>query len=551
MKRTIYLMLMFFCIISGNAQDQVKPRIYVNPITYSSGSNITQAECLSASNNYLMGISKAKHVSITRGREKISTQTAEGKGYDYLLNANVNSVTVEKNDLFKNKDSESYFGKCVVSHNLVSVKTGKVLYSGEITGNSTNAIANVARFESTTQLNNEALAMIDDVLPIYATQINIEEVKKDRVETVIINLGSEEGARKGMMFVIQQTKGSEIKDLATARLEQILGKNSSRLNVFSKKGGEKIVLDAMNNADESTVISARSRALNSMAAWGKDVLKNFGMTNEDKGDSYPSDINRAKKLKVALNNVYYGIQISNDASDAFAKAVSESFTDCSTIEAGKSDAKTFEAAAAEGWDALIDVTVLDARSERSGEIQTKDGTKPMYKGTVTMSLYAINVATQAGINLRNITETNTAETPDQAITGAFERVAKPARKFFEDVFPVESRLETVVKFNKKGDEAKEASLSIGSDLGVQKNMKFDIFKQSLSIGEDSREAIGHGEVKSNPEQGTSLLIIQDGGKEIAKILQGDDPDVGIVVVSRGHIDKVGNVLKGIGLGGIF
>ena len=82
-------------------------------------------------------------------------------------------------------------------------------------------------------------------------------------------------------------------------------------------------------------------------------------------------------------------------------------------------------------------------------------------------------------------------------------------------------------------------------------MKFDIFKQNLTIGEDSREMIGHGEVKKDPEQGSSIFVIQDGGKEIATILQGDDPDIGIVVVSRGHIDKVGGVLKGIGLGGIF
>ena len=124
-------------------------------------------------------------------------------------------------------------------------------------------------------------------------------------------------------------------------------------------------------------------------------------------------------------------------------------------------------------------------------------------------------------------------------------------KFFEDVFPVESKLETVTKFNKKGNDAKEASLSIGSNLGVKKNMKFDIYKQNLSVGEDSRENIGHGEIKKDPEQDSSILVIQDGGKEIATILQGDDPNVGIVVVSRGHIDKVGNVFKRFGLGGLF
>ena len=551
MKKTVLCMLMLLCSILGNAQSQAKPRIYVNPITYSEGSNITQAECLSASNNYLMGISKAKHVSITRGHDKINAKTAAQKGYDYLLDVNVNSITTKKDELFSKKDSEKYIGECVVGHQLISTKTGKALVSGEIKGSCSNSLENVARFESTTNLNNDALAMIDDALPIVATQINIEEADDNKVKTAIINLGSEAGARKGMMFVVQQKKGSETTDLATARLEQILGSNSSRLNIYSKKGGEKKVLEALNNADETTVITVRSRALNSLAAWGKDVLTSFGMKQEDKGDAFPSNINRTAKPKVALYHIYNASQLSNEASEAFSKAVAESFTDCSTIETGQSNAGTIEEAAAQGWDALIDVTITDASSKRGEDIKTKDGTKPVYKGSVTMSLYAINVATQAGINLRNITESSTGDTPEQAIANAFKRVAKPARKFYEDVFPVESRLETVTKFNKKGDEAKEASLSIGSNLGVKKNTKFDIFKQNLSIGEDSREEIGHGEVKSDPEQGTSILVIQKGGKEIATILQSGDPDVGIIVVSRGHVDKVGAIAKGLGFGGIF
>ena len=541
-------MMVLLCTISGIAQSQVKPRIYVNPITYSTGSGITQAECLSASNNYLMGISKAKHVSITRGREKISVQTAEQKGFDYLLNVNVNSITSEKDALLSTKESDRYSGTCIVEHHLISVKTGKELVSDKITGTSSNTIERAARFQSTTGLNNDALAMIDDALPIIATQINIEEAKKDRVETVIINLGSEAGARKGMMFVIQETKGSETTVLATARLEQILGNNSSRLNVFSKKGGEKKVLEAMNNADENTVITARSRSLKSMAAWGKDVLQSLAVTQEEKGDAYPSDINRTRKPKVALNHVIIGTNLSSEADDAFSKTVDKSFTDCSTIEAGHTNAKTIEEAAAEGWDALVEVTVTDASSKRGEDIKTKNGTTPVYKASVTMSLYAINVATQAGINLRNITATSSSETADQAIANAFKNVAEPVRKFFDDVFPVESRLETVTKFNKKGDDAKEASLSIGSTMGVQKNMKFDIFKQNLLIGEDSREEIGHGEVKNAPEKETSILDIQSGGEEIAKILQSGDPDVGIIVVSRGHIDKVGSILDKVGLG---
>jgi len=542
---------MLLGIVAVNAQNQAKPKIYVNPITYSDGSNITQAECLSASNNYLMGISKAKHVSITCGHERLNTQAAAQKGYNYLLEANVNAITTKKSEIFSTKNEEQFTGECVVGHKLIAVATGKELVSSEITGNSTNTVESVARFESTTGLHNDALAMIDDALPIIATQINVEEADDNKVKTAIINLGSEAGARKGMMFVIQQTQGSQTTDLATARIEQILGKTSSRLNIYSRKGGERKVLDALNNADENTVITARSRALNSMAAWGKDVLTSFGMGKEDKGDSYPSDINRTKKPKVAINHIYSVSDLSSEASDALAKALAESFTACSTIETGQTNAKTMEEAAAEGWDALVDVTVTDVRATRGEDVKTKDGSEPVYNGSVNISLYAIQVATQAGINLRNIAETSTGKTESEAIANAFKRIEKPARKFFDDVFPVESRLETVTKFNKKGDEAKEASLSIGAAMGVKKNTKFDIFKQTLSVGEDSREAIGHGEVKKDPEQGTSILVIQDGGEEIATILQSGDPDVGIIVVSRGHVNKLGNIAKGLGLGGIF
>ena len=551
MKKTFLFLLMLVCSINVNSQSPVKPKIYLNPITYSSGSGISQSEWISASNNYLMGISKAKHVSITRGHDKIDAKAAAQKGFDYLLDVNINSITVEKSELLSSDDSKSYVGKCSVEHKLFSAKTGKVVVSEEITGSCVNSTEKSARFESTTLLNNDALAMIDDALPIIANQINVEEADDDKVETVIINLGSEAGARKGMMFAIQQISGSGTTDIATARLEQILGGNSRRLNIYTKKGGEKNVLNALNNADENTVIVARSRALKKMAAMGKDMLKSFGFTTEDKGDSYPSDINRKSKPKVAINHLVGGSDLSSESAEALKSAISESFTECSTINPGETGAKTIDAAAAEGWDALIDITITDVSTKRGKDVKTASGTKPVYIGSVTMSLYAINVATQAGINLRNIEETSTGNTPEQAIANTFKRIAKPARKFFDDVFPVESRLEAVTKFNKRGDEAKEASLSIGSAIGVEKNMKFDIFKQNLTVGEDSREVIGHGEVKTAPEQGSSIMVIQEGGKQIASILQSGDPDVGIIVVSRGHINKVGAIAKGLGLGGIF
>ena len=544
-------MLMLVCVMCVKSQNQVKPKIYLNPITYSSGSGISQSEWLSASNNYLMGISKAKHVSITRGHNKIDAKAAAQKGFDYVLDVNIKSITVEKSDLLSGENSKSYIGECVAEHILTSVKSGKPLVVEEIKGRCAKSTEKGARFESTTLLNNDALAMIDDALPIIANQINIEEADNDKVETVIINLGSEAGARKGMMFAILQVSGSDTTDLATARLEQILGGNSSRLNVYSKKGGEKNVLNALNSADENTVIIVKSRALKKMAAMGKDMLKSFGFTTEDKGDSYPSDINRTSKPKVAINHLLGGSDLSRESAEALKSAISESFTECSTINPGETGAKTIDAAAAEGWDALIDITITDVSTKRGKDVKTASGTKPVYIGSVTMSLYAINVATQAGINLRNIEETSTGNTPEQAIANTFKRIAKPARKFFDDVFPVESRLVTVTKFNKKGDEAKEASLSIGSVIGVEKNMKFDIFKQNLSVGEDSREVIGHGEVKSEPEQESSIMVIQEGGKQIATILQSGDPNVGIVVVSRGHINKLGAVAKGLGLGGLF
>lgn len=552
MKEFVVFIVVLLCTLSGNAQHYEKPRIYVNPITYSSGSNITQAECLSVRNNYFMGLSKAKHVSIIRGQEKYTTQMAKQKGFDYLLIINVNSISTKKDELFSTKDESRYSGTCVVGHKLISTKTGKSIIIDEITGKSSNAVEDMARFESTTSLNDDALAMIDDALPIVATQINIEEVDDDKIKTAIINLGSEAGARKGMMFIIQQTKGNETTELATARLEQVLANNLSRINIYSKKGGEKKLLDLMNNADESTIITAKSRSLNSMAAWGKNILTSLGVKQEEKGDSYPSDINRKEKPKVALYHIYCSSLLSDAVKNTFYKTISESFTSCSTIKTGQTNAKSIEEAAEEGWDALIDVTITNASSKRGKDVKTADGTKPVYNGSVTISLYAIDVATQAGINLRNITEVASGETSDQAIASAFKQVAKPAKKYFEDVFPVEGKIESVTKSNKQGNDAKEASLSIGSIMGVQKNMKFDIFKQNLLIGEDSREKIGYGEVKKTPEDGASILVIQSGGKQVASIIQSDDPDVGIIVVSRGHVDKFGSILKGlVGLGKLF
>lgn len=552
MKKTILSMLMLFCVVYGNSQTPTKTKIYFNPITYTNGSNVSQAECYSAKTNFLMGISKAKQVSITPGSKKIDLKAAAQRGFNFILNANVKSITVEEDKLFSKSDSKNYSGKCILEYTLISVKTGKTVLNGEISGVSSDENESVARFESTTKLNNDALSVIDSAFPLVATQVNIEEADDNQVKTVIVNVGSDAGARKDMMFIIQKTIDNKTTDLATARLEQILGKNSSRLKVYSKKGGDIMLLNAMNNADEYTHITAKSRALNDLAAIGKDMLKDFGITQEDKGDSYPSDINRTNKLKVALYNMVSIAQLPDGAKKALTSAFSEGMSDCSTIVSGSTNAQTIEDAAAEGWNGLIDVTITNASYKRGPDVKTKDGTKESYRGYVSLSIYAINAATLTGINLRNISENASGNTPEEAITKAFKSIRQPVKKFFEDVFPVVARLETVTKFNKKGTEAKEAALSIGTALGVEKNTKFDIFKQNLSVGEDSREKIGHGEIKKDPEQASSILVIQSGEKEIAKILQSGDPDVGIIVVSRGHVNKVGNILKGLGgLGGLF
>lgn len=553
MKKTFLLTLMLSCITLISAQNATKPKIYVNPFTYSEGTDISQAECLSASNSYMMGINKARHIDSTRGKEKLEINVAAAKGYDYLLTVNVKSVTAERGkEILSGKELNTYDGNCVVYQKLTDVRTGKVLVESEISKSCVSNSMSEARYESTTLLTSDALAMIDDALPLVATQVNLDEADDKKVKTAILNLGKLTGVRKGMMFEISMIKDNQNTPLATAKVFQVLDASSCRVDIKSRKDGEKKLLDAFNNADENTTIVARSRAINSLAAWGKELLGSFVGGVEDKGDSYPSDINRTVKPKVALYKFNMATQLSDNVSDALVSAVSKAFNECSTIQSGTTKATDIEEATQEGWNALIEVTITNVSTVRGKDVKNLKGeTVPSYSASVAMSLYAIDAGTGAGINLRNITEEGVGDSEEKAMSEAFENVTTPARIFFDDVFPVESRLESATKYNKKQTEVKEASLHIGSSMGVQKNTKFDIFKQNLSVGEDSREMIGHGEVKEVPETDTSLLTIQSGGNKVAEILQGNDPDAAIVVVSRGHKDKTRKILKGLGLGGIL
>lgn len=539
---------MLSCITYVSAQDVKKPKIYVNPFSYSNDANISQAECLSASNSYLMGICRARHINATCGKEKLDASGVAAKGYDYLLSVNVESVTAERRkDIVSGKDMNSFEGKCVISQTLTNAKTGKALVNNEISRSCVNVSQNTARFESTTLFANDALNTIDKAFPLETSQVNVEEADKKKVKTAILNLGTAAGVRKGMMFEISMNKGGQTTPLATAKVIQVLDATSCRVDIKSKKNGEKKLLDAFNDADENTTIVASSRALRAMAVWGKDVLSTFGEGTDEKGGSYSSDINRKSKPKVAIYRQNMTTQISNAVSEAFSSAISKAFRECSTFESGTTNAKDIEAAAAEGWNALIEVTITNVSAVRGEDVKIlKDESRPSYSATVAMSLYAIDAATGAGINLRNIAEEGTGDSEDSAISKAFENAISPARNFFDDVFPVESRLESATKYNSKQTKVEEASLHIGSSMGVQKDMKFDIFKQNLSVGEDSREMIGHGEVKDAPETNSCLLTIQSGGDKVAEILQGNDPDAAIVVVSRGHKDKVRKIIKGVG-----
>ena len=153
-----------------------------------------------------------------------------------------------------------YRGEVEAVLTLKDIKTGEVIANPTISGRGSTT----SMFSTSDQAVKDAIGMLsgsvkrwlNNYKPITANFIQAGAVKKDKQKEVFIDLGSREGAYKGMHMGIYQLytiKGKQGKSLlGKLRIEEVAGEDISRCKVTS---GSKDIKEAIDDGQTLAVMS--------------------------------------------------------------------------------------------------------------------------------------------------------------------------------------------------------------------------------------------------------------------------------------------------------
>lgn len=549
-KIMLFALVALFACVTSQAQ---KYKLYVNPVKSQVNFSTNNSRRLTTS--IMTGLSKAKHVVVVRGETQKSNEALKAEGYMMVLNPVVVSASVAQDEeLLSSKKKDTYTAKIEVAFQEVSLITdanATVNYSGS--GNDKDP--QMAYYKAAESFIESALDLADETLVIGGDILDVEKQNDDKeAKLVRVGIGGSEGIRSDMMFdvyKVNQTgdamylkalKGEGTK-IGKARCEQVLSATEALLKVYGSKDGDVAVFDALQNMDGTYSIVVVSRAKSSWGKMGKGITDALSAKKE-RGSYYEPDLSRTSKLKVGLLGCEAGNSnvSSSDVKVLLNKAV-EGLEKVTTISFDPTIYGTIEAAKKAGLDGVIDIS-FDNKEE--GTEKTKDG-KTRYTLNVAISVAGINAQTGEWIEMRPYEQPWSDDKKDEMLTKAIDGLSDDVKKFAEDVFPVAG---LVVDANEiKKDKVKSANINIGSNVGVRKNMMFDIYVQYKDGGADSRFQLGTGKVKGDPAADSAVINVkgkQDGDKRMYELLQNKDENLEIVVISRAHIDRVDQFLGGFG-----
>lgn len=205
-----------------------------------------------------------------------NVEAARNAGIDGLVDISVDKVTKSTNNTSDGKtqyQTEILYtvaGIDVANNKWIDMKS----FSG--LGTSTEGSAK-ADSDALTLMDNRVQKFCEDLFPIAAMIVNPEEVKKDEVKKVRINVGTDMGVKKGMAFDIYEQRkegGAEARFLlGEGKAEKNgLEANSAILKVKGKNDGHKKLYQLLQNADENTEIVLISKASYSILDRGTDIL---------------------------------------------------------------------------------------------------------------------------------------------------------------------------------------------------------------------------------------------------------------------------------------
>jgi hypothetical protein len=211
----------------------------------------------------IKGLSSAHRFHYNDGLVQVSDVAEEGNIAVNALITNINASSSSRT--WKDKEGKVhvdtyYRGEVEAVLTLKDIKTGEVIANPTISGRGSTT----SMFSTSDQAVKDAIGMLsgsvkrwlNNYKPITANFIQAGAVKKDKQKEVFIDLGSREGAYKGMHMGIYQLytiKGKQGKSLlGKLRIEEVAGEDISRCKVTS---GSKDIKEAIDDGQTLAVMS--------------------------------------------------------------------------------------------------------------------------------------------------------------------------------------------------------------------------------------------------------------------------------------------------------
>lgn len=156
-------------------------------------------------------------------------------------------------------------------------------------------------------------------------------------------------------------------------------------------------------------------------------------------------------------------------------------------------------------------------SNVSGEYH-KSESGGYYNGNIVYSLSVVRVEDGVTVGTKNVTYAgltgNTGTTADEAVVSTLNRVKQSMDNFVNEYFKLKGTIVEMKETNKKGDTAKLLYISLGSEAGMAKGQKLDVFGVKMIAGIESQEEVGSLTIEEVVAPTLSLCKVTKGGKEI-------------------------------------
>ncbi len=197
------------------------------------------------------------------------------------------------------------------------------------------------------------------------------------------------------------------------------------------------------------------------------------------------------------------------------------------------------------------MTTLAAQYVVRGEVTTVDGIKNVrddggvyYVGNIAYTVHLVNPTDGTNIASETFTHNgltaDNGDTPVEAVNKTCERIVKDMRTFIDNHVKLGGCV-VAIDEEKKG-KAVTVYIDLGSDAGIQKGQKFEVFKEVEIAGEMSSKKIGELTAQEVVSGKRTLCKVNDGGDEIVTCTNAGTK---MPIKTRAKKDALGSFLKAI------